>query len=435
MGKHYVNLPNQPASDPKACGPLIATADKLGAKSVGTSEWWVEPGNGNTDLKYLSGMGRCRMLSKYARNEKDKFKNHVILPHVGGDKYTVNCSKKGDRSSPMKVEEMETWRKFFYTLHWMNADCKKLFDKVKDRFDDAFKAAFIELEKLGDVQTPKDEPRTLSEPGKEGLPHLWPRARPPDSHKPFHLRIFVVNDVYELLSIEIGGKGLSGTIFPYTTVRPLSEQAGHPWLESAQVMIEPDFKRKWDISKYVSKTGPNKLQVDFGPYVALVNAAKNQKLTLKIKLRVMKSFCGYSIGNFVVVRIKEPNHTPSEVESTVLQTFTHEIGHGCQQVVKVENLFDAKSGAPKTPGEKNPKWDDSVDGSEGGHCITNAKPKPPVACPIKEYMHASGVLCTMFYRDDPAVDAAGKFCDSCLPRLKRVNLNAMHMRAQGWDTY
>jgi len=436
--KRYVNLPEQPAGDDDSCGPLIASSDSLGAECVAVTEWWVEAGSDNTDLKYLSAAERVRLQNTYVTNEKDEFKNHVILPHVGGDRYTVKCSKKGDRSSPMEVEEIETWRKFFYTVHLMNQDCEDLFNAVQQRFEDAFGGsdkAFIELEKLEGVRTTKDEPRTLSESGKEELPHLWPNPRPPEQHKPFHLHVFVVNDICELLEKVFVGKQLSGTSFSFTTKLPLSDFTSNSWLVSSQLFIEPDFDHPWDIAPFVTQTGSNDFQVDFSGDAALTAAAQDQQLTVKTTVRVMKGFCGYSLNNVVVVRINEPDRTPEQVKSTVLQTFTHEIGHACQQVVRSEDLFDPDTGDAAPPPEQNDKWDDSVAGSQGGHCTTNARPKPPVACPLNEYVHDSGTLCTMFYRDDPDVDSDGKFCDSCLPRLKRVNLDAAHMTEQGWDAY
>ena len=36
---------------------------------------------------------------------------------------------------------------------------------------------------------------------------------------------------------------------------------------------------------------------------------------------------------------------------------------------------------------------------------------------------------------DADVDADGKFCDHCLPRMKRVGLGADQMRLKGWGRF
>jgi hypothetical protein len=65
---------------------------------------------------------------------------------VGGDKYKPRCSRLRDHSNPVDVEEFETWRKIYYSVHWMNAQCLATFNAVKTRFEAAFLQAFIELE-------------------------------------------------------------------------------------------------------------------------------------------------------------------------------------------------------------------------------------------------------------------------------------------------
>ena len=126
-------------------------------------------------------------------------------------------------------------------------------------------------------------------------------------------------------------------------------------------------------------------------------------------------------------------------ENEILQTFTHEIGHGLQQVVRRETTYSADGAAQGS--EANPKWHYNEYGGQGPHCSTNAKlvadqsdPKDRTASG-QIYVYDSGTLCTMFFSGDSHVDRDGKFCATCLPRLKRVKLSEAKMKAQGWDRY
>jgi hypothetical protein len=133
------------------------------------------------------------------------------------------------------------------------------------------------------------------------------------------------------------------------------------------------------------------------------------------------------------VRINETG-TPAQIQTTILQTFTHEVGHGFQQAIRRERTYNAAGNADGW--DNNATWHTDNFGGQGPHCSTNAVLGPdPDTTSGQSYRHGAGTLCTMFYRDDPAVDAAGKFCANCLPRLKRVKLGAAEMRRQGWDWY
>ncbi len=447
MIKRYVNLPDLPVENASANVPLVASAAKL--QGVGTSEWWVEPASGNTDLKYLSMAARAKVANTYVQNEKDKFKNTLTLPQVGGDKYTVKCSKKGDRSSPMQAEQMETWRKIFYTVHWMNQDCKKIFDGVKGKFEAAFESAFIKVEKAADSQTLLDEPRSLRD--KPNLPRLYKDVAL--TNKPFHLRIVVANDLYYQKQLVLSAKGIAKTNFNLDTGGPpldvQSATDNTSWIISARVRVEPSGA--WiDLAQYITRMPlPNKpaladtaARVDLSPNQLLTDQlAKGKTLEAEVTVNIRNHVCGYSNGNFIAVRIKEPDRTPAQVQVTVLQTFTHEVGHAFQQVVQSEDLFDATTGvkgAAPNDKEDNTMWHTDDFGGRGPHCHTNAS-KVADRRTTSQFTYSptkgGGPLCTMFFRDDPKVDADGKFCASCLPRLKRVSLEEKKMILKRWNLF
>jgi hypothetical protein len=442
MAKHYVNLPFDKARKHKDRGrqvPLVATPAQLGDK-VGVSEWWVEPVGKNTDTKYLSASARALLLRPFATPRGGKFFNHLVLPHVGGDKYVVKCAKKGEKSKALKLEEVETWRKIFYTVYWMNKKCEDMFQKVKPKIEAAFKEAFVEFEYVTGSKTKKDEKRTPSTETTYNLPHLYD-AKKPLKDKPFHLRVVVLNDIYDVVERPMDKPGFRKLSYSIRGGAPLADRTPDDWLKSASVKIEASG-RVFNIRKYCKKLNDTDVAIDYSAHPRLSAAVnRGRTLTLSVVLRRREHFEGYSINNFCVVRVESVG--VADVEANMLQTFTHEVGHGLQQVVQQETLYDASGNGTGT--EKNPKWHDDRFGGRGPHCSTNATlaadPSGPAGSKIyvpdwwTKVPIIGGKLCTMYFSADDAVDPAGKFCPNCVPRLTRTNLGRTKMQKQGWDQY
>jgi hypothetical protein len=431
--KQYVNLPRKPKDHHGARVTIQVEAAQLGKKKVGTSQWWVEPDGGNTDLKYLSKGQRAQVANQYVRNVGDKFRNTLVLPHVGGDKHKAKCAKKGDKSTAKESDEYQTWRKIFYTVHWMNQDCKDIFDAVKGKFEDAFKVGFVELEKKADSRTKKDEPRTYATPPH--LPHLYAR-RPELSDKPFHLRIVVLRDIYDAeVKVYTWGSVASDKVNHDISPVELSDHTPRHWLKRARARILPGGT--WvDVRRYAAKTGDSKFEVDLHGSKRFSKAvAAGKSLTIEVTVRERSHYLGHSLGNFVCVRINEAG-TRAAIERTILQTFTHEVGHGLQQTVRREALYKADGSRASPKWENNPMWHTDDYGGQGPHCHKNAKVAASTHTTSgNTYVHDAGDLCTMFFRDDAAVQADGKFCDHCEPRVKRANLGRAQMDAKGWMAY
>jgi hypothetical protein len=430
MIKQYVNLP---PDAPRAHGArvgLSAEAASLAEPDVGFTEWWVEPsGADNVDARYLARVARARARHPERRNLRGRFTNTLILPHVGGDRYKVRCSKRGDRSSPLEVEEIETWRKIYYTVHYMNAACLTIFNNVKTKLLAAFEEAFIELKEEAVLRTLRDEPKTRS---SNALEHLY-RRRPGLANRPFHLRIVVLNDIYDVEDGEYTQTGVAAKVTVIATDQPLTDLTATHWRRRARARIEP-AGRWMGIRAFASKTGERSITVDLGGHPQLSKAIDDgNTLAIEVATRERGHYLGHSLGNFCCVRINETG-TQAEIEQTILQTFTHEIGHGFQQAVRRERTYDASGVA--NGWENNPRWHDDAFGGQGPHCSTNAKlAADPDTTSGQTYVHDTGTMCTMFFRDDPAVDADGKFCDTCKPRLRRVNLGERRMREKGWNWF
>jgi len=424
--KQYVNLRYDADENHGSRIRLEVEADQLGDEDVGRAEWWVEPvGGDNQDLKYLRRNARARMRHRNTRNRRDRFRNTVHLPHVGGDKYQVKCSKRGDRSDPVELEEIETWRKLYYTVHYMNDDCRNFFNALKDKFEDAFEVAFIELEQAETKQTKVDEPRTRS---TNSLRHLYDR-RPPLADKPFHLRLVVLNDIYDVESNSYT-EVTSDRVFVFTSDDPLADSRPIRSVQARRVGT-----RSWrSVTRHTTKTGDDELTIRLEDDARIARALDDgHDIQVRIRVRERDHYLGHSIGNFCCVRINESG-TLAERRTTVLQTLTHEVGHGCQQAVRRERVYNDRGGA--NGWENNPNWHTDNFGGQGPHCSTNAKLGPDSSTTSgQSYEHDSGTLCTMFYRDDSQVDSDGKFCASCEPRLMRADLGRRSMRRQGWGRY
>lgn len=427
--KQYVNLPNAAADHHGASINLVVNADELAEEGVAYTEWWVEAtGADNVDLKYLSTTKRARMRYATRHHSGTRFRNTFLLPHVGGDKYQVKCSKRGDRSAPTELEEIETWRKIYYTVHWMNANCQNTFNAVKGRFKAAFEESFIELEEVASNQTLVDEIRTRS---TNALTHLY-RRRPTLTNKPWHLRIVVLNDIFDISEAEHNSDG-SALIQDQWETGPLSEVTATHWLVSARAKVTG--RGSWiNVRSMITKDDDTHISYDFSGNRRLNDAINaGDTIDIEISTRERDHYLGHSIGNFVCVRTNESG-TAAEIEQTILQTFTHEVGHGFQQAMRRERTHNAAGNA--NGWESNADWHTDDYGGQGPHCRHNAdEVADPDTDSGRSFASNGSTLCTMFFRDDDDVDADGKFCESCLPRLKRVNLSRAKMRGQGWSDY
>lgn len=440
MPKQYVNLPSNPKKQHGKTLKLEARVTGLAVGKPATLVWKVEPvGTDNTDLKFLARKQRARLRKKETRRTGAKkgdtlFPNKLDLPHVGGDIHRVTCWRKDAPANILSTTDYETWRKIFYTVHYMNQQCLNTFQAVQARFEQAFAEGYIEIDERQRLQTLKDEPMTDAK--NAALPHLY-RRKPALADKPFHLRIVVVNDLYdkETADYEETGK----TVSPVTIQTDQPLVSGKRWLLRARARIEGTPKKPWrNVKRWTTRTSDTDVEIDLTKRKEFVKAlAAGKTIGVNLRVRERSHYLGHSIGNFCCVRINETG-TPAQIEQIILQTFTHETGHGFQQAVRRERLHDAKGNRAKGAGawEKNAHWHDDEYGGVGPHCSTNARLVPSLDTSSSQiYEHDSGTLCTMFYRGDTAVDVDGSFCSSCLPRLERVDLGAAQMLRQGWTRY
>jgi hypothetical protein len=431
--------------------PVVAESNAFGDKFC-IAEFWVEPvGSKNTDKKFLSGRARARMTKKLAINLTDKFRSWLALPHLGGDQYKVKVAKIGDKGNALETDVFETWRRIYLHVHHMNAAALRMFNQMKPTIEAVFKKSFIDVkwEPSAPTRTLVDEPWTPAD--VVHMPHLYDAARSRLTRKPFHMRLVIVNDIFDKVTRRyrknVSKGDLSRGDYRLDTREPLGYTANDSGCANA--WVQTAATDPWvEVTEHVRKIGPRRLALHLHRNPAVwrdLKAGNTLKLVVDTRER-NHGFCGYSLDNFCTVRTNEPGGLV-----TVLQTFTHEVGHSLGQAVDKEDVYDVTTGN-KTGEEANANWHADDHGGQGPHCHFHAQRVVANAAnggattSGHTYVWQAGDLCTMFFRDDSKVDKKGAFCQECEPRLKRVDMSPAAMRggrrttwpphpSPNWDHY
>ncbi|CAM2010074.1 hypothetical protein [Acanthopleuribacter pedis] len=450
--KQYVNLPSGVTNIHGTTRTLKLRPNNI--PNVGNGdrvEWWVEPGWAtNTDEIYLSLTQRARMRNaETVIAASGSFENEVILPHVGGDRWVVKAAKKGDRPNSVSTDIFETWRKVYYTVFYVGNNSLNFFNALENDFKDAFKPGYIELQNTTKTASLTVVARvdgtivrhpSVSFPFMGGPPNGVINLRPTGTgtltNKPYNVALLVAPDIFSTSPqprTELGTRAVIGsTVYHHL----LYTEVGNPtaWITQGQIRWPG---QPWTnvIPRFTLPTNTNHNAVvrwDLNAVPGLTNHLATAANTFDMRYTVVREhlIMGYSIGNFCLVRTRDGL-------TEVLQTFTHEVGHGVQQAVQKESRWDT-NGASLSD-EHNPRWHTDVYGGRGPHCWKNAVlgPGPPGLTSGQAYRYGgAGQLCTMFYRGDANVEPKGKFCVShCEPRLKRVKLDTPAMNAKIWNYF
>jgi len=434
----YVNLPYNHG---KCQGRYInyeVEASELSEENVGRTEWWVvdvPPDNPtqepNVDRRFLSAGSRARVRNARVRNRRDKFRNRLYLPHVGGDVYKIMCNKRGERGNDdLEVDEVVTYRKLYYTVHLMNDDCETEFNALETKMEEALDEGFVELENVTTNRTRVNEAHTVS---TNALTHLY-RRRPRLSNRPYHLRAVILNDIYEKKTRTYNAIGVTAAAHTYTPNgggRAFRLQNnGIRWVRARingrgrWINVTAHAVQNTDVSVTVTLGGAD---ANARTAAAITNG---DTINLRFRLKIRDSYNGHSIGNFVCVRIKDDSGATRN-RNAILKTLTHEFGHGCQQAVRRERTYNVKGKA--SGWENNALWHTNNRGGTGNHCSHNCH-LVNVGASQQYRANAGSVPCAMiFYGISTVID--GKFCPSCLPRLRRANISRGNMRRRGWYRY
>jgi hypothetical protein len=455
--KQYVNLPaSAPNPERGNTRKLQVTPNTVPNVSAGDRlEWWIEPNPGNTDQIYLSPANRPRLQFNETAitAASGKFENTITFPPAGGDKFIVKVAKRGDRANFLQTDEFETWRKIYYTVYYMGAPAQNLFNSLKAKFEAAFLEGFVELQQIQIVATATQMARVdATVQAKIGRPLLHFMRDPPDgilglrptgsialADKPFHVALLVVPDLYSVdeRRLNLGGsRQLTGTT---TMSYQLHEHPGNPRSFVYRATVSWPGRLALDVKDKLSVVGIptpalSTLSWDLSTVPGLTNhltAAPGNTFDLDATLVSEKTVMGYSVANFCIVRTIDGS-------TDVLQTFTHEVGHGVGQAVAKESRWDGPGNALSD--EHNPFWHTDPYGGRGPHCATRATlgPAPAHAGLTTGQMYrygGAGHLCTMFFSGERRVQPDGKFCENCVPRLKRFNMDSASMTARSWNYF
>ncbi|HVG58121.1 MAG TPA: hypothetical protein VNA24_06175 [Hyalangium sp.] len=455
--KQYVNLPaSAPNPERGNTRKLQVTPNTVPNVNAGdVLEWWIEPNPANTDTIYLSPANRPRLQFNETpiTAASGKFENTVTFPPSGGDKFIVKVAKKGDRANFLQTDEFETWRKIYYTVHYMGADAQNLFNSLRARYEAAFLEGFVELQQIQIVATATQMARVdATIQPKIGRPFLHFMQDPPNgivglrptgstalADKPFHVALLVVPDVYSV----------DEERFPLMASRSV---VGSTSLDY-QLHTDPGDPRAFVYRATVS--WPGRLAIDVKDKLSVVGAPTRHLSTVRWDLSAVpgltlhlaaapantfdldailvseSSVMGYSVANFCIVRTIDGS-------TDVLQTFTHEVGHGVGQTVEKESRWDGPGNALSD--EHNPFWHTDPYGGRGPHCKTratlSAAPASAGLTTGQWYRYGgAGHLCTMFFSGEPRVQPDGKFCENCVPRLKRFSLDSSSMTTRHWNYF
>ena len=426
--------------------PVVADSDAFG-NHVCVAEFWVEPvGSKNTEAKWLAAGARARMTKKLAINFTDKFRSTLALPHVGGDQYKVKVAKLGDKGNALETQVFETWRRIYISVHHMNGEALKLYGQMKPKVEEVFKKAFVDVkwEPASSTKTLVEEPYTPAD--VVHMPHLYDAARSRLTRKPLHMRLLIVTDIFDKATRRyqknVGKADLAKGDYLLSTGRPLGYRKADTGCAHAWVRTGP--ADPWvEVTEHVRKESDRKLRIHLHRNPGVWKDLKDgNTLRLVVDTRERDhGFCGYSLDNFCVVRSNEAGGLV-----TVLQTFTHEVGHSLGQAVDKEDVHDAATGN-RTGQEANANWHGDDHGGQGPHCHFHATRVASTRTTSGfTYAAGAGDLCTMFFRDDKKVEKQGAFCAECEPRLKRTDLSPAAMQggrrttwpphpSPNWDHY
>jgi hypothetical protein len=455
--KQYVNLPSAAATPERGnTRSLQVTPNTVPNVNPGDRlEWWIEPNPANTDPIYLSPAQRPRLQFNETAitAASNKFENTITFPPAGGDKFIVKVAKRGDRANFLQTDEFETWRKIFYTVHYMGADAQNLFNSLRGKFEAAFLEGFLELQQIQMVATATQMARVdaTSQP-MAGRPQFHFMRDPPTgivglrpfgtgalTDKPYHVALLVVPEIYSVEEKNFSKpsqRNLTGTknfAFQLHTdpgdPRAFVYRATASW--PGRVAI--DVKDKLSLGG-VPTDASSVVRWDLNTVPGLTNhlaAAPANVYDLTMIVLAESTVMGYSVGNFCIVRTIDGS-------TDVLQTFTHEVGHGVGQTVEKESRWEGAGTALSD--EHNPFWHTDPYGGRGPHCATRATlaavPASAGLTTGQRYAYGgAGHLCTMFFSGESHVQPDGKFCENCVPRLKRFNLESNSMNTRYWNYF
>lgn len=447
----YVNLPSDQKKRQGNTVDLKVESAGLDDRN-GRVNWQIEKVGDNTDNKYLATNSRALLVrgdQTFPRDGKGSFENTLRLPHVGGDKYKINVYKYPfDKGSKKTLEPpIETWRKFFVTVYSVSVAGKILFATVEGDMKSEYEKAFIEVEVSSKLDVVSGRVGEKLTNGKK-VNSLYPSDPLPNPDH--HLRCVLVNHIYDPKSVR--KRKMYGSAPAKITVKA----------RNSNFLIEKDpVKSVTLVDLYKLPFGMRRVTHDLSSSVTITGGGKSfdvavPELSTRSKgaegkyfgsifesvYTYAEEYLGHRSGKTVAVVVKNPWSDTARSAKKTLATLNHEFGHACNQVVQQEQLYDARGkiidgsfdvNGLHYEGKKRVAHNKDF-GGQGPHCSLNTRAHTITPEDVekgrrmtgsgKVYVYkGSGSLCTMYHAGSSHVDD-GQFCDECLKRLKRTNLDA-----------
>lgn len=106
----------------------------------------VEAGANAGDVDYVHPNQRTRLNNaQTAEQANGQFLNTLQIPALGGRTYTVTARKASGANNVAFDKQYEAWRRIYYSVHTMDARCRRLFALVEQQIKDVFAGVHIAI--------------------------------------------------------------------------------------------------------------------------------------------------------------------------------------------------------------------------------------------------------------------------------------------------
>lgn len=453
------------------------------------SRWRLITDNGNLSSRYGTVRPELRQTgdvdeSPYASGGRC-FVNRTRVPDIGGDKYTVECRKKGGLFGlfgTTKTKEYQAWRRLWFNIYTTDAAQARVLDNVIRIVQQAFKEAFIDLKRVHTGALDFEHTFALvadnlaDDTEVKFIKALHGGAWPALAKKPQHLLINFVKYAAKLDRTDLEPEVLKYTLFwdqqeindetffeepeksylinqtldkvmfrvssPEGRCLSLLDNAMRGQVEGVNTFGDTieSFEVSMDGgSDYRDVTADVQGKAEYvnavmfsvsldGDLEYLQTHLKTGSLLCKFTVKVADiTMAGQNSGNLVVIQTHEARGGDFVIESAdkIAKTLIHEIGHALGLTPHWYEVGTDRHG------EENDNYYTDY-GGNGNHCKHHAKLNESRTEYIPD--DTGERMCVMFHMILPG--AGPEFCDNCMKGLRLARLKAGQLRTgQMWEAF
>lgn len=194
--------------------PIITTLKSNNNSKRFVSQWKLTPDPNNVDLKAAretaAELSETMVSEEKFQDGGRGFKNIIKLPNVGGDRYTIVCTK-ANQKNPREILEcnIETWRGLWLTIFWTDNSHPDLINQIITMVRNEFKSVYIDFnhvpaEKKLDWDHDFASLISNAKDSKEDFVKAMHGGQMPNlKRKPFHFKVVMVKRCAKLDSISL----------------------------------------------------------------------------------------------------------------------------------------------------------------------------------------------------------------------------------------